>query len=340
MSRETKRITRRDALTGLAAIGGTSAIMLGYQNCGSPTAFEAQSRGTGGPCNPDGGGFNSQPPVCESGGDILGGVQVRAPNPGDIHTLRVRLFDPEYFSHQTSALRRQTFITVDVGANPDAGGYHPTDYTNVRDIHAITDIFVIRRDTCDVIVWKRFSNGDQEPFGLMMIDPALVAARVELKVVAVCSRDGMFGINVPLGSYPVSNYAGVVGTFDPNRPFGSSTLKYPYIAASATGGQGNIGPLHAPALTRVSDDVVQVILGPPAASHGRFAENHYVNGAALFDQNGHLLSQPAIVRYSDSGTTAAGPLITFNNLRLAQRGVTQMRVVVFDTYNGYLMGFT
>ncbi|MBX9767215.1 MAG: hypothetical protein K2X47_08090, partial [Bdellovibrionales bacterium] len=92
---------------------------------------------------------------------------------------------------------------------------------------------------------------------------------------------------------------------------------------------------HAPLLNRVSDNEITLVLGGPTP-HDRYAEDHYIHGAVLYDQNGHLLSAPVFVRYKEA---SPGPLMTFKNLKLSERGVTHVRAVVFDTLNGYLQGF-
>ncbi|MEQ1877626.1 MAG: hypothetical protein ABL958_13360 [Bdellovibrionia bacterium] len=327
-----KKITRREALRIAGGAGLAGAAILGFQNCGNNANFEQASLKSD--C-----GFKATPPVCESGGDYLDGQQVQTAPAGDIHNMQVRIYNPQYFDQTAVAFQNQCMMEVQVGSDPAAGQYHPIDYTNLKRVHAITDIFVIDRASCQTVLWRRFNNSDREPSTLMMLNEQLASSSSKLKVIACCSVHGFFGVNVDMATYPVTDYNTVVGTFNAALPFGGSTLKYPYVARSATGGQGDLGVLHAPLVTGINNMDVEAVLGGTGSPHGRLAENHYVNGGALFDQNGHPLTEISLIRYGDAGTAATGPVVKFSNLNLSARGVTSLRISVFDTYNGYLMGF-
>jgi hypothetical protein len=72
-------------------------------------------------------------------------------------------------------------------------------------------------------------------------------------------------------------------------------------------------------------------------THPRINENHYVAGAGIYDQNGHPIGPVATIMYGSNYPTFSHA--TFRNLKLAERGTSIVRGVIFDTYNGYLMGF-
>ena len=62
----------------------------------------------------------------------------------------------------------------------------------------------------------------------------------------------------------------------------------------------------------------------------------YIAGAALYDQDGHQVALTTSVSY---GETVNFSQIAFPRAALRERGITSLRSVVHDTYNGYLLGF-
>lgn len=332
--------SRREIVKGLGltfGLTGAAGVMAGlFQNCGQPASFGASPNSTN--LASSGCTFSPTPPLCSQNANYLSGKPVQASLSGDEHHISAGLYAPSYFDFQTGAYKIQNLLAITVGPNPSAGIYHPTNYTDLTAIHSITDIFIINKDTCEFLLWKRFNNGDPNPFALMMLPADLVASRAQLKVVVSCSVHGFFGVDLDLGSSPM-DYNSLVGTYDPSLAFGGSTLSYPYVPRSATGGQGDLGTLHAPQIVKVSDSEITAILGGSVSPHGRFAENHYIGGGAIFDQNGHLLAPPIFIRYSDAGDATHGPTLDFTNLNLSQRGIHRLRVVLFDTFNGMLQSF-
>lgn len=330
-----KFITRRDALKGLSLAGAAGTIALGYQNCGgNPAVFKSGETSSGSEVCKE--SLASRVPTCEASGNILNGKPVNAATPGDEHALLVRLCAPTHFDHAAGASKTQHLLLIDVGSDVTVGSFHPTDYRDFKVVHSITDIFVVDTNTCRIILWKQFSMGDQTPSAFMMLDDEHVQSGKKLKVIAACSTHGFFGLDVDLGTLGMTNYAEIVAPFNQALPFGGTAQHpFPYIALSATGGQGDLGVLHAPLLVRLNDNEMTVILGG-STPHDRYGDDHYIHGAALFDQNGHMLSAPVYVRYREA---TPGPLMTFKNLKLSERGVTHVRAVIFDTLNGYLQGF-
>ncbi len=336
-------LSRRKLIKGISVLGAGTAISALYQNCAdrafqSNTADLASSGVTPLSCPTTDPNVIKPLPVCSREGNLLDGKPVQKALPGDEHELKVKYYKAKHYSHALAAETTQPILTIEVGANPAEGLYHPLDFHDFKNVHAITDLFVIDKMNCEIVLWKRFSTSDQESFAYMILPQDLVERNAELKIVASCSTHGLFGVDYSLMDGNLSDYSSVVGTFNQTLPFGGSTLKFPYLSVEATGGQGNIGPLHAVAIEKISNDEVHAILGG-TQPHGRYGENHYINGGVIFDQNGQMLTQISLIRYGEAGSSSTGPTLKFTKLKLAERGVTHLRIAIFDTYNGYLQGF-
>jgi hypothetical protein len=352
-------ITRRQLINSLG-IASVGAVALTFQNCSNASFSTVEGGSVTGLGGGGGGGGTGPTPtpnpsptpnVCNrplsifdaparapqsvAGIGTVNGVSVSPAN--NQHDLNATFYVAPFYDVAAAVQKNQYILTVDVGSNPGLGQYNQISSNNTSNINIITDIYVFRNDTGALVLWKQVSASDLVPSAYFLLDPALVAAGAKLTVVCNSIQNGYFGELVDLSQAPVA-YSTAVGTFNPTLPFGGSSLHRPYVAVNASGGQNISGanlPLHSPDFVQVSNTEVRVTLGPSAAKHGAYADDHYIAGGMLFDQNGNLLARAAEL----TRASAANHLLIFSGLDLAGRSVKDLRVVAFDTFNGMLSGF-
>lgn len=346
-------MNRRKLLQALS-LGGVGSVLLTYQNC-SNVGFGAADSASKGldynpstPTDPDDPTIPTPtPPACmrplniydlparvpvtNSALTMFNGNAVTAAA-GD-HDTNAKFYSVPYYDHATNTQSVQHLLTIDV-ANPANGNIHPIASSNFTNLNLISDVYVYRKDTGALIYWKRFGANDQIPSAMMMLDAALVSAGVKLLVVAHCLQHGYFMQTVDLAQAPLA-YSTAVSAFVEGIAFGGSDIHRPYVSIDATGGQNDIGSAHSPHFHTVTNTQVQVTLGPKNARHGRGGPDHYIAGGVLLDQNSNILSMFAEQTYAE----ALNHNLTFSNLDLSGRGVSRLRAVLFDTYNGILQGF-
>lgn len=348
---DNKNLLNRRKLLQALSLGGIGASLLAYQNC-SNVGFGASSKGSFDPASIDPDAPvpppNTNPscnrplsiydlparvPVVTGNLTALDGMTIAAAS-GE-HTINAKYYRTQYYDPSAgNAKKWQHLLTIDIGANPAAGNFHPVANSNFANLNLLSDVYVYRQDTSELLLWKRFGSHDQIPSAIMLLDEILISGAVKLVVVARCLQHGFFSQIVDLAQQPL-DWATAVGTFQTGQPFGGSTLYRPYVSLNATGGQGDIGYLHAPHFHTVSNTQVQCTLGPVGARHGRYASDHYIAAGLLFDQSGNILALQAEQMYSQ----ALNHNLVFSNLDLAGRGVRILRAVLFDTYNGIMQGF-
>jgi hypothetical protein len=242
-----------------------------------------------------------------------------------MHFPNAKFYAVNHYDHSAAAVRTQHLLTVDV-----ANMISSSDSSNLS---FISDIYVFRQDNSELLYWKRLADKSMTASAMILLDPALVTAGRKLTVIVVSEMHGHYGQTVDLAQAPL-DYKQAVATFVSGAAYGGATLQRPYVANGATGGQGDIGSLHSPHFHSVANTEVQVTLGPKTAKHGRYAENHYMAGALLFDQNGNLLGTS-----EQTYASAANHNFVFSGLNLSDRKVSNLRCVVLDTLNGILQGF-
>ena len=317
-------MSRRE-LIRILSIGGVGATALAYQNCSNMkgTAFGSNSSAS---LSCDFDIYNDSASLLSKPDGLVAGA-------GE-HDLNAAFYYANYFDQLTQVQRRQYLIAVDVGTYPGGGQFHPISNSNTASPNIISDIYVFLDRDGSLLLRKRFGAADDTPSALFLIDEALVAAKEKVTVVAHCLMHGYFAQSLDLGQ-SAQNYSMAVTPFIAGTLFGGSSLRRPYVAYEATGGQGNVGVLHAPDFVVVNATNVQVTLGAPASKHGRFAENHYVAGGVLYDENGNIIALASELTYAQ----AANHLLNFTGFDLAARPVKTLRVAVLDTYNGIMTGF-
>jgi hypothetical protein len=344
MNNESK-LNRRTLIKslGLSALGGG---ILSYQNCSkvgfsNTTSDSTNKKKEKDDCTTDLSIFEcpAKPPTAQAGVLKLDGYDVKSVT-GSTDTMALALnpnakhYKAPYFDHVLNMQKDIHLLTIDVGLDPANGIYYSVAGNDYSDLIFLTDIFVFNQATGDLLHSRRIGSSERIGSTMIVLDEALVTAQTKLTVVSHCLSNGYYSQVVDLAQ-PSLDYSTAVATFVPGAAFGGSSLLRPYISVDATGGQGNISSLHSPHFFSVSNTEVKVTLGNHASKHGAFAENHYVAGGALFDQNGNLLSLMAEQTYAQ----AANHELIFNNLDLSGRGVTHMRAVVLDTLNGILQSF-
>jgi hypothetical protein len=335
-----KKLLNRRTLVQSLSLGGLAGTLLAYQNCSNVSFNSAEttqrSSGNLNPPEP-----LVSPEVCRRPNNLFD-IPAKPP-PASVnltqlngktlnyslslanHNPDAKFYKVSHFDNLANAEKIQYLLTVDP-LNVVGG----SDFLN---LNFISDIYVYRQDNGELLFWKRLADKDLTPSAMFVLDPALVSSQAKLVVVVQSEMQGYFGQIVDLSQAPL-DYAGAVAPFVSGADFGGSTLQRPYVSVVATGGQGNIGILHAPHFHSIVDGEVQVTLGPKTNKHGRYAENHYVSGALLFDQNGNWLSFS-----EESYATSSNHNFVFSGFSLQSRKVSYLRVVILDTFNGFLQGF-
>ncbi len=353
------KISRRQMINSLG-IASVGAVALTFQNC-SKAAFSQNdldslsqqgNPGLGPNPNPTPGpNPGPTPNICNRPLSIfdapakapvsvagIGTINGRSVSPSNAqHDLNSNFYVAPHLDHSTGLQKNQFILTVDVGANPALGNYNKTSSNNTVNIDIITDIYVFRNDTGVLLLWKQVSASDLTPSAFFLLEPSLVSAGVKLTVVCNSIQNGLFGETIDLAQAPLA-YSTAVTPFNAAVSFGGSTIHRPYVAVDASGGQnlsGNNLLLHTPDFFLITNNEVRVTLGPSAAKHGAYADDHYVAGGMLFDQNGNLLCLAS----EHTRASAINHILIFSGLDLAGRTVKDLRVVIFDTLNGMLSGF-
>ncbi len=282
--------------------------------------------------NPGTGSINGEPILTQTSPGEFGAVALK-------HNISVHFHSMLAFVNNSTAEETRSFLTVEVGPNPDIGVYYTGNANVFSDIEELTDLYIFDASTGVLLYRREFGGGENTYSTMISLDPNYVAQSRNLQIVVRSSKYGLWGRSFSLGVAP-ENYATRLSTYDAALNFGGSSVNLPYISRSATGGQGtaeNIGDIHRPSIN-VSGANVILRLGGDANGNGRHPqinESHYIMGGAIFDQSGNLLSTPQTIRYAD----AVNHQIVFSNVNVANRGTKTIRAVVFDTLNGYLMGW-
>lgn len=253
------------------------------------------------------------------------------------HQIKTNYYKADSYTNGGTSLETRYLFCVDVGPMPTSNLYHPVDLGALNSKNTITDIYVFNRLNNQLLFWRKIGSGDLAASAMFVVSAAQHAQQLKVTVVVRCSNHGYWGLNYDLSSNP-PNYSTAVNPLDSSKVCGGVPLTRPYIAPSATGGQGDLTVLHRPNIIKVSDSQVRVFMGGPldgSAKHGAFAEYHYIMGAALFDQNGNLISLPQTIIYTSANTHE----LIFNGFNLTAMNVKVLRAVMFDTLQGRLMSF-
>jgi hypothetical protein len=215
---------------------------------------------------------------------------------------------------------------------------HPVESGALAAKNTLTDVYVFNQANNELLFWRKIDSGDPIAGSCMFVlTPQQHQAQLKVTIVARCSANGYYGLNYNLPAAP-PDYKTAVVAYNGAKLCGGVPVTRPYIAPSASGGQGDMGILHRPNIIIQSDTLVRSFLGGQlngTCKHPRFADNHYVIGGALFDQNGNMISAPQPILYS----TAANHEIAFPVASLAASKIKVLRVVLFDSLQGRLMSF-
>lgn len=253
------------------------------------------------------------------------------------HKINANYYKADSYVIGGSSLETRYLLCVDIGAMPASNLWHPVEIGALNNKNTITDIYVFNQANNELLFWHKAGSSDTPNGAMFIVTPAQHAAQLKLTIVARCSQHGYWGLDYNLPGTPV-NYSTAVNALDTTKVCGGVPLIRPYIAPSATGGQGDLGVLHRPNIIKVSDNQVKVFLGGDINGTGRhpvFAENHYIMGGALFDQDSNLIGMPQTILYSQANNQQ----LIFSGFSLAGMGVKTIRAVMFDSLQGRLMSF-
>ncbi len=253
------------------------------------------------------------------------------------HKINANYYKADSYVIGGNSLETRYLLCVDIGAMPGSNLYHPVEIGALNNKNTLTDIYVFNQANDELLFWRKTGSNDLAASAMFIVTAAQHAQQLKLTIVVRCSSHDYWGMNYNLTSAP-PNYSTAVNALDPNKVCGGVPITRPYIAPSATGGQNDLGVLHRPNIIKTSDSQVRLFMGGPLAGSGKhpaFAENHYIMGGALFDQDGNLISLPQTIVYSNANTHE----LVFSGFSLAAMGVKTIRAVMYDTLQGRLMSF-
>lgn len=368
-----KKINRRELVKYATLVGSGFASAVIFQNCSNvrftPTSGNSDfgsalgdgSAAGGGPgMGTSGGtpkvgdpGSSINPGVCFSGSCIqkahdfpsinvtqtqLNGETIytqMSPGPYDSvksdYQLAVGAYGLTHYDQDTRTSSNRKYLLALEGA-------HPMNGASFMASNMVTDIFVFEVGKCGLLFWSRLGTADKKLSSLIILDQDLVDRGANLNIVLRSTQHGCWSqtFKIPAGD-AIPAYSSAVVPWQSGIAFGGSSIERPYNPMDANGGQVGLNvALHTPTIKVISNDEVQTCLGPIGAAHDKLAESHYVTGAAIFDQNGNMLDEVKSLNYSRA---TAEHSLTFKNLNLSAKGVKTLRVIVFDTFNGMMMGF-
>lgn len=336
------KLSRRGLVQGLG-LAGVGTALLSFQNCGTFDVMKGSSVDASSGPSP-----TPTPQVCNRPLSIFDTDSTLPAFPNNVtpvppvasglaldHHPNANVYSVPYFDHFTNTQSTAYLLTIDVGPNPAGGELHATASSNSNTTNIVTDVYVLNGSNNNELLFaKRFGGSEHTASAMFILPEALVASQAQLFVAVCCLTHGFFVQTVDLSVAPMS-YSAAVTAFDSTKAFGGCNFLRPYVSIDATGGQGNIGNIHAPSFVSVTNDQVVVTLGPSSSKHGRFGEGHYIAGGVLLDQNSNVLAPIAHQSYAQS----ANHQLVFSGFDLAARRVTSLRVIVMDTFNGYLQSF-
>ena len=269
-------------------------------------------------------------------------VQTQA-NPGSLgsvayeHMVQINYYKVDSYLMSGSGTETRNLLCVDVGANPNGGMFHPVEVGDFAHKNTISDIYVFNQTDSSLLFWRKLGSADTHATAMFTVPASLVASKPKITVVARCSAHGYWGADADLGVTPL-NYSGAVPSVNTSLICGGATLWRPWVAPNANGFAGDLGVLHRPMIIPQDNQTVKVWLGGDATGAGKhpiFAENHYVMGGVLYDQDGNLIGSNHTIRYSEANDQQ----VVFTGLNLSGDKVKTLRAVMFDTLQGRLMSF-
>lgn len=253
------------------------------------------------------------------------------------HKINANYYKAESYVVGGSALETRYLLCVDIGPMPSSNLWHPVEIGTLTNKNTITDIYVFNQADNELLFWRKVGSSDLANGAMFVVSAAMHAAQPKLTIVVRCAQHGYWGLDYNLSGTP-QNYSTAVTPIDFNKLCGGVPLLRPYVAPSATGGQGDLGVLHRPNIIKISDSQVRIFLGGDlngSNRHPAFADNHYIMGGALFDQDSNLIGVPQTILYSNANNQQ----LVFGGFSLAAAGVKCIRAVMYDSLQGRLMSF-
>lgn len=359
------QLARRELLRKAGMAVGLGAISIPLQNCGVKNGIDFKqtknetSASNCAPVDPLIPDVLPDDRSLDDNRNKIGDLPVYEVTPGDEKDVQAKCFSMDHYRYSdpdSAAINDATSYILLVGAGPNplnavAPVYAKMLFSAAGSFGGASELLLYKVGETQPRYRRILSAGDLIPETMFVLDDSTLLNSEAYIVVKY--GQAYYRRKITLAPQPYSDFINAK-TNNPSVPFGGvSSVTRPFIAGRglATGNQGDLGSLHAP-LIRVFEKDINVIMGGKANRHGRFAENHYIGGAALFDQNGHALGPISNIIYgSNHSSTDAGYLAshgfmglpndvsetTFKNVDLVDRGVRVVRAVMFDTAQGYIM---
>ena len=324
--------SRRDLLikSGIAvgAIGLTSL----YQNCSDSNLTVAQNASSGSV-----GGNALEQYTANAGTTSIDGQPVTEAVTGSDLDIFVDFTLATHYSHTDMLGTHEQYLLSVIAGRNRVTPYAQKWRTN-KSADAVLAIIVYDKSSGSIIRCHRFNPGSTQVNVLMMVPDTMLGVTRTISVVVHHATRGFLKRDFTMSKNLAAPYSTLVAPFNAAQPFAGADPTRPYIAGLglASGGQGDLGIIHYPLIEILTEDTVRVTLGGVLNRHPRIGEDHYIAGAALYDQDGHIIALTTSVPYGDIVNFS---IVNFMRAAVHERGITQLRAVVHDTFNGYLMGF-
>lgn len=330
------RKSRRELLikSGLV-LGGSVGLASLYQNCADPGGLVIN--GQNGAAST---GSSSVTPLGYAAGPgiaTIDGLPVKEATTGSDLDIFVDFTVATHYNHlDFIGNHEQYLLSVIAGRNRIAPFTQKWRVNKSGD--TILAVLLYDRDSGNLIRAHKFNEGSLQVSVLMMIPDSFLTLTRNVSVVLHHATKGFIKRDFTMSKNLATPYSTLVAPFNSAQPFAGADPTRPYVAGAgvASGGQGDLGLIHYPNIEVLTEETVRVTLGGTTARHPRINEDHYIAGATLYDQDGHIIALTTSVPYGDIVNYS---IVTFPRQALRDRGITQLRTVVHDTFNGYLMGF-
>lgn len=305
--------SRRDLLVKSGIAVGAIGLSSLYQNCSDSNLTVAQNASSGLI-----GGNALQPYTANAGTTSIDGQIVTEATTGSDLDIFVDFTLATHDSHADMlGSHEQHLLSVIAGRNR-VTPYAQKWRTN-KSADTVLAIIVYDKFSGSIIRCHRFNASSNQVDVLMMVLDAMLGQTRTISVVVHHATRGFLKRDFTMSKNLAAPYLTLVAPFNSAQPFAGAN---PII--------------HYPLIEILTEDSVRITLGGVSNRHPRIAEDHYIAGAALYDQDGHIIALTTSVPYGDIVNFS---IVNFTRAAIHERGITQLRTVVHDTSNGYLMGF-
>ncbi|CAN5523802.1 hypothetical protein BH10BDE1_BH10BDE1_14840 [soil metagenome] len=329
--------SRRELLikSGIA-FGGSLGLAALYQNCADPGGLVVNGQNSSASTGPAGGasplGYVASPGIT-----TIDGTPVKEAVTGSDLDIFVDFTLATHYSHSDLLGTHEQYLLSVIGGRNRVTPFVQKWRTN-KSAESVLAVMLYDKDSGNLIRAHHFNETSYQVSVLMMIPDSYLTLTRNVSVVVHHATRGFLKRDFTMSKNLATPYSTLVAPFNPASPFAGADPTRAYVSGLglASGGQGDLGLIHYPLIELLAEDTVRVTLGGTTARHPRVGEDHYIAGATLYDQDGHIIALTTSVPYGDVVNYS---VVTFPRIAIRDRGITQLRTVVHDTYNGYLMGF-